>query len=451
MNYAPHHYQQYATEWMIEKKQAGLFLDMGMGKTVCTLTAIAALLYDYFDIQSVLIIAPIRVAESTWHAEVEKWDHLKGLRVAKVLGPEKERRAALSTPADIYLINRENVSWLVNHYQKNWPFDMVVIDELSSFKSHKAARFKQLRKVRPLMKRIVGLTGTPSPNGLMDLWAQVYLLDGGERLGKTMTGYRERYFHPDKRNQAIIYSWKPKPDAEDAIYEKLSDLCISMKAEDYLELPDKIINRIPVNLDKTTKATYDRLERDLLLPLKESDVVASTAAVLSNKLLQLAGGAVYDEEGDVQVIHDAKLKALEDIIEAANGKPVLIFYAYQHEADRIKAKWKQVRMLETPEDVEGWNRGEIPLLLAHPASTGHGLNLQAGGHLIVWFGLTWSLELYSQANARLYRQGQEHPVFIHHLIAEGTVDEDVMKALENKEVGQEALLQAMKARIERQP
>lgn len=450
MNYTPHSYQQYATEWMIEKKQAGLFLDMGMGKTVCTLTAIVALLYDYFDVQRVLIIAPLRVAESTWHAEVEKWDHLKGLRVAKVLGSEKERRAALSTPADIYLINRENVSWLVNHYQKNWPFDMVVIDELSSFKSHKATRFKQLRKVRPLMKRIVGLTGTPSPNGLMDLWAQVYLLDGGERLGKTVTGYRERYFHPDKRNQSIIYSWKPKPDAEEAIYEKLSDLCISMKAEDYLELPDKISNRIPVKLDKTAKATYDRLERDLLLPLKESDVVASTAAVLSNKLLQLAGGAVYDEEGDVQVIHDAKMKALEEIIEAANGKPVLILYAYQHEADRIKAKWKQVRMLETPGDVEAWNRGEIPLLLAHPASTGHGLNLQAGGHLIVWFGMTWSLELYSQANARLYRQGQEQPVVIHHLITEGTVDEDVMKALENKEVGQEALLQAMKARIERQ-
>ena len=449
MKYKPYDYQEYATQWILDKEKAGLLLDMGMGKSVITLTAIDELMFNYFEVSKVLVIAPLRVAESTWDEEAAKWDHLEHLKISKVLGTEKERINALYTKADIYIINRENVKWLVDKCGKDWPFDMVVIDELSSFKSHRAQRFKALKKVRPFMKRVVGLTGTPAPNGLIDLWSQIYLLDGGERLGKTITGYRERYFLPDKRNQHIVFTYKLKEGAEEAIYEKLSDICVSMKAEDYLKLPERINNIIPIHLPKKAKEKYDQLERDLLLPLKDSDIVANTAGVLANKLLQMSNGAVYDENGDVKEIHNAKLKALEDTIEAANGKPVLIFYSYKHDLDRIKKHLKRddLTVLDTSEDVKNWNEGKIPIMLAHPASAGHGLNLQAGGNIIIWFGLTWSLELYSQANARLYRQGQKQNVIIHHLVAKDTMDEDVIKALEGKEVGQEALLNAVKARV----
>ena len=449
MKYEPHGCQAYATKWLLDKEKAALFLDMGMGKSVITLTAINELMFDYFDVAKVLVIAPLRVAQNTWDSEIEKWEHLRHLRIAKILGNEKERIQALNATADIYVINRENVKWLVDRCGKHWPFDMVVIDELSSFKSHQAQRFKALRKIRPFMKRVVGLTGTPAPNSLIDLWPQIYLLDGGKRLGKTITGFRERYFYPDKRNQYIVYSYKPKEGAEEAIYKKLSDICVSMKAEDYLKLPERINNTIPIHLPKKAKEKYDQLERDLLLPLNDSDIVANTAAVLTNKLLQMANGAVYDENGDVQEIHNAKLKALEDVLEAANGKPVLIFYAYKHDLARIKKhlKGQDLKVLDTAEDINAWNKGKVPIMLAHPASAGHGLNLQAGGNIIVWFGLTWSLELYSQANARLYRQGQKQNVIIHHLVAKNTMDEDVMRVLENKEAGQEALLNAIKARV----
>lgn len=447
MKYKPHSYQEYARNWIIDKEKSGLFLDMGLGKSVITLTAIDDLMFDYFEVSKVLVIAPLRVAESTWDAEINKWDHLKGLRMSKVLGSEKERLKGLYTPADIYIINRENVTWLVDNLKSSWDFDMVVIDELSSFKSHKSQRFKSLRKVRPLINRIVGLTGTPSPNGLIDLWSQVYLLDGGERLGKTITGYRDRYFLPDKRNQHIIFSYKLKDEAEDSIYEKIEDICISMKAKDYLNLPERINNIVPVVLKD--KERYNKLEKDLLLELEEGDIVANNAAALTNKLLQFANGAIYDEDGKVTVIHDDKLKALDDLIEAANGKPVLVFYSFIHDKTRIVERYKNAKTLDTAEDIKKWNDGEIEILLAHPASAGHGLNLQSGGHIIIWFGLTWSLELYMQANARLDRQGQKQTVIIHHLVAKDTVDEDVMKALENKEVGQEALLNAVRARIEK--
>lgn len=449
MIFKPHIYQEHAIQKILDLPAVGLFLDMGMGKTVCALTAIVELLHNCFEVAKVLIIAPKRVAEDTWSREINKWDHTKHLKIVKVLGTAKQRINALESSADIYVINRENTEWLVNFYKKDWPFDMVVIDELSSFKSSKARRFRALRKVRPFIKRIVGLTGTPAPNGLIDLWSQLYLLDQGERLGKTVTGYRERYFEPGKRDprRGIVFDWKPKPMAEEAIYGKISDICISMQAKDYLELPERINNVIPVSLPATARKKYEQLERDLLLPFAESDVVADTAAVLSNKLLQMANGAVYDENGGVKYIHNAKLEALEDVIEAANGKPVLVYYAYRHDRDRIKAKFPNARSLDTEKDIIDWNDGKIDLLITHPASAGHGLNLQAGGHIIVWFGLVWSLELYQQANARLDRQGQQHSVIVHHLVAEGTIDEDVMKAIEGKAVGQEALLEAVKARI----
>lgn len=447
MKYKPHSYQEYAKEWIVEKEEAGLFLDMGLGKTVITLTGIQELLHDYFEVSKVLVIAPLRVAETTWEEEINKWDHIYYLTTSKILGTKKEREEALRRKADIYIVNRENVTWLVDTLKNNWKFDMVVIDELSSFKSHKSQRFKSLRKVRPLVKRVVGLTGTPSPNGLIDLWPQLYLLDKGDRLGKTLSGYRDRYFLPDKRNQHIIFSYKLKPEAEERIYEKIEDICVSMKAKDYLNLPERINNIVPVVLKDKEK--YDQFERNLLLELEEGDIVANNAAALTNKLLQFANGAIYDEGGDVRLIHDDKLDALDDLMEAANGKPVLVFYSFIHDKDRIKERYKNARTLETAEDIRKWNEGEIEILLAHPASAGHGLNLQTGGHIIIWFGLTWSLELYMQANARLDRQGQKETVIIHHLVAKGTVDEDVMKALENKEIGQEALLKAVKARIEK--
>jgi len=445
MKYVPHDYQDYAAKQILDKPACALFLDMGMGKTVVTLTAINDLLHEVIK---VLVIAPLRVAEDTWSKECEKWDHLNHLRISKVLGPEKNRISALILKEDIYIINRENVGWLVEHYGMNWPFEMVVIDELSSFKSASAKRFKALRKVRPLIKRIVGLTGTPAPNGLLDLWSQIYLLDRGERLGKTLGGYRDRYFEPDRRNREVIFSYKLKPEAEKAIYEKILDICVSMKAQDYLRMPQRIDNFVRVEMSPKEKGLYKQLERDMLLPFAEGDIDAVNAAVLSNKLLQMANGAVYDEFGLVRQIHRRKLEALEDLWEGANGKPILVFYAYKHDKDKLYEFFKiKPRELNTSQDITDWNAGRIPVALAHPASTGHGLNLQAGGNIIIWFGLIWSLELYLQANGRLYRQGQNEAVIVHHIITTGTIDEQVIQALSRKEVGQMALIDAVKARM----
>jgi len=450
MKFIPHDYQKIAIEKIINLPAVGLFLEMGLGKTVSTLTAIKELLYDRFEVSKVLVIAPLRVAQSTWSGEIEKWDHLQGLRLAKVLGSEKQRIEALHQPADIWIINRENTEWLVDYYGQKWPFDMVVIDELSSFKNPRSKRFRALRKVRPLIKRIVGLTGTPAPNGLIDLWSQIYLLDQGERLGKTLTGYRNMYFDPGRRNQNIIFEWIPKPFAEERIYEKISDICVSMKAEDWLQLPERIDNVIEVELPEKAKGQYNQLEKDLILPLLDSDVTAANAAVLTNKLLQMANGAIYDEFGEAKEIHDAKLEALEEVVEAANGKPVMVVYAYKHDLDRIRKRLKKYnpRTLDSDQDVQDWNAGKIQALLLHPASGGHGLNLQTGGNIIVWFGLTWGLEYYQQANARLYRQGQTERVIVHYIIAKGTMDEEVLKALTGKAATQNDLMEAVKARIE---
>jgi SNF2 family DNA or RNA helicase len=444
MKFTPYPYQKRAIQHILDHPSAGLFLEMGLGKSVITLTAITELLHNSFEIERVLVIAPLRVADTVWTAEAEKWDHTRHLRISKVLGSKKKRVEALNTPADVYVINRENVEWIVDHYGRSWPFDMVVIDELSSFKSPSSRRFRALRKVLPLINRIVGLTGTPAPNGLIDLWSQIYLLDQGERLGPTITSYRNRYFIPGKRRGHIVYEWIPI--SEEVIYEKISDICISMKAEDWLDMPQRIDRTVTVTLPPAARARYKQLERDLLLPFSDGDVVANTAAVLAGKLLQLANGAVYDENHNVREIHKAKLEALGDIIEAANGKPILVFYTYQHDLHRIQKRFS-VRTLESSKDISDWNAGRIPVLLAHPASAGHGLNLQAGGNTIVWFGLPHSLELYEQANARLYRQGQKENVIIHHLVTEGTIDENVMKALARKALTQNDLMQAVKARI----
>lgn len=455
MKFKPHGYQEYAIQHVINVPGSALFLEMGLGKTVITLTALEALKNDYFDADKILVIAPLRVADDTWARESQKWDHLKHLRISKILGTAVQRKKALAADADVYVINRENVPWLVAQTGNSWPFDTVVIDELSSFKSSKSQRFRALRRVRPLMTRVIGLTGTPAPNGLEDLWAQMYLIDQGERLGKTITGFRDRYLtagQRDKSNPHVVYDWKAKPEAEDNVYHKISDIAVSMKSEDWLDMPDRIDRVVPVKLTDKAREQYKQLERDLLLPFLDADVVANTAAVLSNKLLQLANGAVYDEVKGVRQIHDAKLDALEDIIEAANGHPVLVFYAYKHDLERIQKRFPQTRMLgkgaEGVKDIESWNAGKTSLLAAHPASAGHGLNLQDGGNAIVWFGLNWSLELYQQANARLHRQGQQRSVIIHHLVTEGTMDEDVMAALEGKAVDQDALMAAVKARID---
>lgn len=422
------------------------------GKTVSTLTAVDELLF-LGDINKVLVIAPLRVAEDTWSTEVEKWDHLSGLKVSKVLGTPKQRSKALETKADVYVTNRENVDWLVKYCFDSWLFDMVVIDELSSFKSSKAKRFRSLRKVRPYFKRIVGLTGTPAPNSLIDLWPQMYLLDGGKRLGKKIGSYREQYFTPGNRNQFVVYNWNLKDGAAEAIENKISDICVSMKAKDYLDLPERIDNVININLPEKARDKYRQLEKDLVLEFGEEDITAANAAVLTNKLLQMSNGAIYSEDHTVVEIHQEKLKALFEIIEAANGKPVLIFYSFKHDFDRIvefleSKKIKAVGLRDSA-DIKKWNEGNIPVLLVHPASAGHGLNLQYGGNIIVWFGLTWSLELYQQANARLHRQGQKETVFIHHLVCKNTVDEDVMKSLGNKEVNQNMLLEAVKARVKK--
>lgn len=445
MKYKPHNYQQFATDFILNQSICCLMLDMGLGKTVITLTALWQLALDSFDVSRVLVIAPKRVAEDTWPKELAKWEHLIGLTFSLVLGSAAERKAALQRKAFLYIINRENVAWLVkNHY---WDFDMVVIDELSSFKSNKAERFKAMKKVRPTVTRIVGLTGTPAPNTLLDLWPQMYLMDMGQRLGRFIGGFRDRFFLPDKRNREIIYSYKPREGAEDAIYALISDICISMKAADYLDMPERIDNRIEVSMSPKERKLYDDFQKDMVLSIGDEQLDAANAAALSNKLLQMANGAVYGEDKKVIPIHDRKLDALEDLVEGANGKPLLVAYWYKHDLQRIKARFKNARCIDTAKDIDDWNAGQIPLALIHPASAGHGLNLQDGGCTIVWFGLTWSLELYQQLNARLWRQGQKHTVVIHHIVTKGTHDEDVMRALENKDTRQSALIEAVRARI----
>lgn len=448
MKYAPWEYQAAAENWILDHKKCGLFLSMGLGKTVITLTAIRGLL-KAGAVHRALVIAPLRVAATVWKEEADKWDHLHGLRFSKVLGNEKERLAALAREADVYVINRENVSWLVNYQatKKDWPFDMLVIDELSSFKSPKAERFRSLRRALPAVRRVVGLTGTPAPNGLIDLWSQIYLLDRGERLGKTLGWYRQTFFDPGDRNGQVVFNWKPKKGAPEQIYSRIGDICMSMTAEDYLKMPDRIDVETPVELSANAQQAYETMERDLVLPMADEAITAQNAAVLTNKLLQIANGAIYMDDGSYASIHDAKLDALEDLIEAANGEPVLVYYSYKHDAARIAKRFPTVRSLIAPVDVEDWNAGRVPIMMAHPGSAGHGLNLQAGGHIIIWFGLTWSLELYQQANARLHRQGQQHPVTIHHIVTKGTIDEDVLKVLTGKAARQDALIDAVKARL----
>ena len=514
MKFKPWDYQQEAVQFILNHEKCGLFLEMGLGKTVITLTALAQLLEDY-AVTRILVIAPLRVAQTVWAEEAAKWDHLRHLRVVKVLGSARQRMAALSSLVtrspgrltkpgemqsvqdladtasgpgrsstsrrlpkgkspeqtlsgssgtqtcrqlqsqmempEIFVINRENVPWLIEYQRqrKKWPFDMIVIDELSSFKNPKAERFKALRLVTGITPRIVGLTGTPSPNGLMDLWSQIYLLDRGERLGKFITKYREAYFRPGKTNGQVVFSWEPLPGAPEAIYKKLSDLCMSMKTADYLTMPDRFDIEHRVVLDSGGKQAYELMEKHFVLSLGSEAITAQNAAVLTGKLLQLANGAIYSEDGNYYPIHDSKLDALEDLVEAANGQPVLVYYMFKHDADRILRRFPEARQLITPQDVIDWKAGRVPMMIAHPASAGHGLNLQDGGHIIIWFGLTWSLELYQQANARLHRQGQTHPVTVHHVIAEGTVDEDVLTVLTKKAGRQDALIDALKARFER--
>ena len=448
MIFKPYPYQEAAIQWILDRPAAGLFLSMGMGKTPVTLTAIDELIYNRMEVQKVLVIAPLRVAQDTWVKEVRKWDHLQHLRIAKVLGSLKERRAALEQDADIYVINRENVQWLCENIT-GWPFDMVVIDELSSFKNHQAKRFKALRKKLGRIRRIVGLTGTPAPNGLMDLWPQVYLLDQGQRLGRTIGAYRAKYFRPDKMNGHIVYSYRLMDGAEEAIHERLGDLCMSLKKEDYLDLPGQIYEDIELSAPPALLKQYKQFEKDRIMEAMDSEgeIVALNAAALTGKLLQFANGAIYDTDGGVHELHDIKLEALEELIEAANGEPVLVFYAFQHDRDRIMRRI-ECRELSTSKDVDDWNAKRIPIAIAHPASVGHGLNLQEGGHIIIWYGLTWSLELYQQANERLNRPGQTHVCRIYHLILKGTHDERVLGVLGGKDITQRALIDALKRVIE---
>lgn len=445
MKYIPHDYQTRAKDFILEHPKAGMLLEMGLGKTVITLTAIDVLINELFEVDRVLVIAPKRVAEDTWTREHAKWDHLRHLRVSKVLGSPEQRRRALAVDADIYVIGRDNVVWLVEQCRQGWPFDMVVIDELSSFKNPQAKRFRALKKVIPKASRVVGLTGTPSANGLMDLWAEIYLLDRGERLGHTLGAYREKYFRPGARNGYVVFKWEPLRGSREKIEAAISDICISMSADDYLTLPKRIDNLIPVKLSPQEMKQYKTMEAEQLLHIDDEDVVALNAAAVMTKLLQIANGSVYSHEGNVVRLHDAKLEALLEIIDTTDS-PVLIFYSYKHDLAAIKAAISGARTLDGPEDIAEWNAGRVQVLLAHPASVGYGLNLQEGGHVIVWYGLTWSLELYQQANARLYRQGQDKPVIIHHLIAEGTVDEQVMRALQEKDMSQAALMAALKER-----
>ena len=447
MKYKPHEYQSYATEFILSHPISAVLLEMGLGKSVITLSAIFDLCLDSFLVCKVLVIAPLRVARDTWPAEINKWDHLKGLSYSVAVGTEKERIDALKKQSTLYIINRENVDWLVHKSGIPFHFDMVVIDELSSFKSYGAKRFKSLLKVRPSVKRIVGLTGTPSSNGLMDLWAEFRILDLGQRLGRYISHYRNTYFKPDKRNAQIIFSYKPLPGAEEEIYKQISDITISMKSTDYLKMPEYVSNEVFVTLSDKEWKVYSDFKEDMVANLGDEDIDAVNAAVLSGKLLQMANGAVYDSENKAHVIHDKKLDALEDLIEGANGKPVLVAYWYKHDLERIKDRFP-VRQIQSSKDIEDWNNSKIPIAVIHPASAGHGLNLQSGGSTLIWFGLTWSLELYQQTNARLYRQGQRDTVIVHHIITKNTIDEDVLLALTKKEKTQDALIDAVKANLE---
>ena len=448
MKYNPHNYQTYATDFILNHPVSAVFLDMGLGKSVITLTALYELCLDSFEVRKVLVIAPLRVARDTWPAEIEKWNHLNGLKYSVAVGTENERRTALLRKASVYIINRENISWLVDESGLPFDYDMIVIDELSSFKSHRAKRFKSLMKARPAVKRIVGLTGTPSSNGLMDLWAEFRILDLGKRLGKYISHYRQNYFVPDKQNGMVVFSYKPLPGAEETIYEQISDITISMKAEDYLQMPICIYNEVKVSLSDKEKKIYNSLKKDLVVSLKGEEIDAVNAAVLSNKLAQLANGAIYGNDGKIISVHDKKLDALEDLIEAANGKPVLVAYWFKHDLERIK-KHFDVREIKTSRDIADWNNGDIPVAVIHPASAGHGLNLQSGGSTLIWFGVTWSLELYQQTNARLWRQGQKSKtVVIYHIITEKTIDEKIIAALGRKDKTQSALIDAVKANLE---
>ena len=447
MKYKPHSYQKYAIRYIETHPISALLIDMGLGKTSITLTAIRNLLFDSFEVCKVLVIAPLRVAKNTWTDEIKKWEHLSTLTYSLIVGNENERLSALNEKADIYIINRENVDWLVNKSGYKFDFDMVVIDELSSFKNHQSKRFKSLMKVRPFVKRIVGLTGTPSSNGLMDLFAEFKILDMGKRLGYFIGQYRNTYFKPDKMNGPIVYSYKPLPNAENAIYEKISDITVSMKANEYLKMPELLTSNYVVELSNSEKNQYDEMKKSLVLEITDGEITASNAASLSNKLCQLSNGAIYDDEQNIVEIHDRKLEALEDIIESMNGKPLLIAYWYRHDLERIKSRFS-VRKIKTSEDISDWNDGKIPVALIHPASAGHGLNLQNGGSTLVWFGLTWSLELYQQTNARLYRQGQKNTVVIQHIITKGTIDEQILKALQKKNKTQADLIDAVRANLE---
>ncbi len=451
MKFEPHPYQAYCIGEIIRRPRLGLFLEMGLGKTVITLTAIQRLKYDYFDVCRALVIAPKKVAEGTWSGEAAKWEHLRTLRVSVVTGSEKQRLRALSIDADVYVLGRDNVAWLCKLYGQDWPFDMVVCDEFSSFKSRSAERWKELRRQLPRIRRLVGLTGTPAPNGLEDLWAQVYLLDGGERLGRTFTGYRERFFSYNPWRHEL----KEKPGAEEAVRALIGDICVSMRAEDYLTLPPRVVDDVPVMLNAQAKAAYKRMEKDYLLELKDATIEAASAVALTGKLLQLCSGSVYDtQSGEAYAVHRCKLDRLGELIEGLHGQHALLFYGFRHEVERLmdaarRAGAASVRLLRTQADADAWNRGEIDVLMAHPASCAYGLNLQQGGRHVIWYTLPWSLELYQQANARLHRQGQTEPVIVHRLLVSGGMDEDVAVALESKRDMQDALLEALRARLER--
>ena len=448
MKYSPHDYQKYVTDFILNHPVAAVFLDMGLGKTAITLSAIFDLCLDSFEVRKVLVIAPLRVARDTWPDEIRKWDHLRGLTYSVAVGTEAERKAALMQKVSVYLINRENIQWLIEESGLPFDYDMVVIDELSSFKSYQAKRFRSLLKVRPTVERIVGLTGTPSSNGLMDLWAEFRILDLGKRLGRFITHYRNAYFVPDKRNGQVVFSYKPREGAEEEIYTAISDITISMKAVDHLKMPECVMNEVKVTLSEKERKTYDTMKADLVVSLGDEQIDAGNAAALANKLSQMANGAVYGEDKRVFPIHERKLDALEDLIEAANGKPVLVAYWFKHDLERIQKRFK-AREIKTSRDIADWNSGRIPVAVIHPASAGHGLNLQAGGSTLIWFGLTWSLELYQQTNARLWRQGQKsETVVIHHIIAENTIDERIMNALRKKDKMQSALIDAVKANLE---
>ena len=448
MNYQPHEYQQYATDFIIKNPTAAVFLEMGLGKSVIALTAILELCLERFEISRVLVIAPLRVERDTWPAEIQKWDHLKDLTYSVAVGTANERRAALRQKTFVHIINRENVQWLIEDSGIPWQYDMVVIDELSSFKSHQSKRFKSLMKARPGVRRMVGLTGTPSSNGLMDLWSEFRVLDMGKRLGRFITHYREQFFEPDRRNGMQVFSYRPRAVAEREIYRRIGDITISMRSADYLKMPECVMNTVPVKLDSTEYEVYEEMESKMVTELDGVEIDAVNAAALTGKLCKLANGAIYTPDGNTVFFHERKLDALEDLIEGANGKPVLVAYWYKHDLARIQERFK-VRELKSSKDITDWNAGKIPVAVIHPASAGHGLNLQAGGSTLIWFGLTWSLELYQQTNARLWRQGQQaETVVIHHIITRGTVDEDVMQSLSEKDRSQAALMRAVRARVE---